>query len=140
MRNDVDWTNPHDATFAAPLAELLAMVDGSPFPVVMVGDFNSDADGSTTPTYQDVRDAGFVDAWLIGPPRGPGYTANQAPDLLTAVSQLFHRIDFVFYRDDSTRRTGEFQGAVHAEIWVRSRVTGPYRGSGRRTMPACSPH
>ena len=101
---------------AAQLAELLAIVDGSPFPVAMVGDFNSDADGSTTQTYQDVRDAGFVDAWLIGAPRGPGYTANQAPDLLNAVSQLFHRIDFVFYRDEFTERSGEFQGALNVEV------------------------
>jgi endonuclease/exonuclease/phosphatase family metal-dependent hydrolase len=72
-------------------AELLATVGQSPYPVIMVGDFNSDDDGSTTATYQTVRDAGFVDAWLIGPPRGTGYTSNQAPDLFNATSQLFHR-------------------------------------------------
>ncbi len=101
---------------AAQLAELLGVVDGSPYPVVMVGDFNSAADGSTTETYADVIDAGFVDAWLIGPPRGVGYTSNQASDLLNPVSQLFHRIDFVFYRDEFTDRTGKFQGAVMADI------------------------
>lgn len=101
---------------AAQLAELLGVVDGSPYPVVMVGDFNSAADGSTTETYADVIDAGFVDAWLIGPPRGVGYTSNQASDLSNPVSQLFHRIDFVFYRDEFTRSTGKFQGAVMADI------------------------
>ncbi len=101
---------------AAQLAELLGVVDGSPYPVVMVGDFNSAADGSTTETYADVIDAGFVDAWLIGPPRGVGYTSNQASDLLNPVSQLFHRIDFVFYRDEFTDHTGQFQGAVMADV------------------------
>jgi hypothetical protein len=101
---------------AMQLAELLAIVDGSPHPVIMVGDFNSDDDGSTTPTYQDVVNAGFVDAWLIGRPRGPGYTSNQSPDLLNASSQLFHRIDFVFYRDGFTTRTGSFRGSVAAEL------------------------
>ncbi len=101
---------------AAQLAQLLGFVDGSPHPVVMVGDFNSAADGSTTESYEDVLDAGFVDAWLIGSPRGLGYTSNQASDLMNPVSQLFHRIDFVFYRDDFTERTGKFQGAVKADV------------------------
>ncbi len=101
---------------AAQIAELLEIVGQSPYPTIMVGDFNSDDDGSTTTTYQDVIDAGFADAWLIGPARGAGLTANQAPDLLNSASQLFHRIDFVFYRDEFTRRTGKFQGAVTAEL------------------------
>lgn len=101
---------------AAQLAELLDVVDGSPYPLVMVGDFNSDDDGSTTATYGDVIDAGFVDAWLIGPPRGVGYTSNQDPELLNPVSQLFHRIDFVFYRDEFTDGTGHFQGTAMAEV------------------------
>ncbi len=101
---------------AAQLAELLGVVGGSPYPVVMVGDFNSAADGSTTVTYRDVVDAGFVDAWLIGPPRGVGYTSNQAFDLLNPASQLFQRIDFVYYRDEFTRTTGQFQGAAKAQV------------------------
>ncbi len=98
------------------LQELLFIVNQSPYPVIMVGDFNSDDDGSTTATYQTVRDEGFVDAWLIGPQRGAGYTSNQAPDLLNATSQLFHRIDFVFYRDKFTKETGQFQGSVKAQV------------------------
>jgi len=101
---------------AYQLAELLMIAGSFENPVIMAGDFNSDADGSTTTTYQDVRDAGFVDAWLIGPPRGAGFTANQAPDLLNATSGLFHRIDFIFYRDAFTQATGHFQGSVKAEV------------------------
>jgi endonuclease/exonuclease/phosphatase family metal-dependent hydrolase len=172
VRNDVAWTNPQNANFAAALpvelvgqtlfilrgwasvditfkglpyrfvnthlepadiapgvvdpllaalqaaqaAELLAIVGQSPYPTIMVGDLNTAADGSTTATYQTARDAGFVDAWLIGPPRGAGYTSNQAKDLLNPTSQLFHRIDFVFYRDEFTKETGLFQGSVKAEV------------------------
>ncbi|NIW35197.1 MAG: hypothetical protein GWN32_01030 [Gemmatimonadetes bacterium] len=100
---------------AGQIAELLNVVDGAPYPVIMAGDFNSNADGGTTPTYGNVLDAGFVDTWLIGRPRGLGYTANQPPDLLNPTSELFHRIDFIFYRDGFSESTGRFQGSVMAE-------------------------
>jgi endonuclease/exonuclease/phosphatase family metal-dependent hydrolase len=101
---------------AYQLAELLMIAGSIENPVIMAGDFNSDADGSTTPTYQDVRDAGFLDAWLIGPQRGNGFTANQASDLLNVNSELFHRIDFIFYRDAFTQATGHFQGSVKGQL------------------------
>ena len=101
---------------AMQLEELLGVADASPIPVIMVGDFNSDDDGSTTATYQSVLDAGFVDTWLIGRPRGTGYTSNQAPDLMSATSELFHRIDFIFYRDEVTAGKGKFRGSVAAEV------------------------
>jgi len=101
---------------AKQLEELLGIVDTSPHPVILVGDFNSDDDGSTTATYQTVRDAGFVDAWLIGRPRGTGYTANQSPDLRNETSELFHRIDFIFYRDEFTAAKGKLRGSVAVEV------------------------
>jgi len=107
---------PLEPLQAAQLQELLMIAGSHENPVIMAGDFNSDADGSTTATYQDVRDAGFVDAWLIGPPRGDGFTSNQAPDLMNANSELFHRIDFIFYRDAFTEATGRFQGSVKAQL------------------------
>jgi endonuclease/exonuclease/phosphatase family metal-dependent hydrolase len=101
---------------AKQLEDLLVVADASPHSVIMVGDFNSDDDGSTTATYQTVLDAGFVDSWLEGRPRGAGFTANQSPDLLNATTELFHRIDFIFYRDDFTKDGGNFRGSVHAEL------------------------
>jgi hypothetical protein len=59
---------------------------------------------------------GFVDAWTIGEPRGLGFTSNQDADLLNAASKLFHRIDFVLYRDAFTTANGTFQGSSHAEL------------------------
>ena len=101
---------------AAQLAELLVMVGAATAPVIMVGDFNSDDDGSTTATYQTVREAGFVDAWLVGRPRGAGLTANQSPSLMIEDSELFHRIDYVFYRDAVTAVGGPFRGSVAADV------------------------
>lgn len=96
-------------------AELVAFAASSPIPVVLLGDLNTAADGETTATYQMLTDAGFVDAWLVGRPRGDGFTSNQAADLLNPVSQLFHRIDFVFIGPELTNPEGRFQGSVHAE-------------------------
>jgi endonuclease/exonuclease/phosphatase family metal-dependent hydrolase len=101
---------------AGQLEELMGMVEASSHPVIMVGDFNSDDDGSTTATYQAVRDSGFADTWLVGRPRGDGYTGNQSPDLMNEESELFHRIDYIFYRDEFSRRTGGFLGSVAAQL------------------------
>ncbi len=101
---------------AAQLAELMSIMDASPDPVILTGDLNSAADGTSTPTYADLVADGFVDAWLTGQPHGAGYTANQAPDLLNSESQLFHRIDFVLFRDRVTGTAAHLPGAVQAEL------------------------
>ena len=41
-----------------PTPELLALFADDPLPVVLVGDVNSSADGSTSATYANVLDAG----------------------------------------------------------------------------------
>ncbi len=98
---------------AAQAAELLQVLDQSPYPVILTGDLNSDDDGSTTATYADVRSSGFVDSWLVGPPRGEGYTSGQ--DIFDPEPGFYHRIDYVFYRDDFTRAKGRFQGSIAAD-------------------------
>lgn len=96
--------------------ELMQELDNSPYPVILTGDLNSDASGCTTPTYPSLISDGFVDAWTLGRPLGDGFTSNQADDLLNGASALWHRIDFVLYRDAFTTRTGQFQGSAHAEL------------------------
>ncbi|MFQ5678379.1 MAG: endonuclease/exonuclease/phosphatase family protein [Gemmatimonadota bacterium] len=100
----------------AQLGELLGFLAGTSRPVILTGDFNSAADGSSTSTYAEVLESGFVDAWTIGRPRGDGFTANQDPDLANPASKLFQRIDFVFYRDAFTARRGRIRGAVQAKV------------------------
>ena len=96
--------------------ELMGILAASPYPTVLTGDLNSDASGCTTPTYPDLIEAGFVDAWTLGRPLGDGFTANQDDDLRNGASALWHRIDFIMYRDEFTTRTGRFQGSAHADL------------------------
>jgi endonuclease/exonuclease/phosphatase family metal-dependent hydrolase len=91
------------------------ILDASPYPTLLTGDLNSDASGCTTPTYPNLIDDGFVDAWNLGPPLGDGFTSNQADDLQNETSELFHRIDFILYRDEFTAGDGPFRGSSQAE-------------------------
>src|SRR5690606_769559 len=91
-------------------AELIGVAGASPLPVVMVGDFNSAADGSQTPTYASLVDAGFEDVWNR---RGhPGYTCCHAEDLLNARPALDQRLDLIFVRGFRTAP----QGSIGARV------------------------
>jgi endonuclease/exonuclease/phosphatase family metal-dependent hydrolase len=80
----------------AQAQELLAGPAATSMPVVMVGDFNSHADGSTTPTYGFLVAAGFTDAWTEARPDDPGNGCCWNSDLVSGV--LDHRIDLVLYK------------------------------------------
>jgi endonuclease/exonuclease/phosphatase family metal-dependent hydrolase len=73
-------------------------------PVVLLGDLNSKADGSGTPTYADLLEVGFADAWAeVG--RGSGFTCCQDDDLLNKASHLSDRRDFVLFDNGSFQTT-----------------------------------
>ncbi len=80
--------------------ELLAGPLDTSLPVIVLGDLNSAADGSSTPTYGNFLAAGFEDAWSVEQPGDPGFTCCQAENLLNPSSILTERIDFVLFRDD----------------------------------------
>jgi endonuclease/exonuclease/phosphatase family metal-dependent hydrolase len=65
-------------------------------PVVMAGDFNSNADGSSTPTYGMLIGAGFTDAWPQARPDDPGNGCCWNSDLVSGV--LDHRIDLILFK------------------------------------------
>lgn len=99
---EIRFVNTHLEAFAAPVQvlqaqELLQILASELRPVALVGDFNSEADGSTTPTYGMVVGAGFIDAWE---PRGQGFTCCHDSDLRNLAASLDERIDFVFLRGD----------------------------------------
>jgi hypothetical protein len=79
--------------------ELLNGPGNTNLPVVFIGDFNSKADGTGTPTYLKIIDAGFIDAWNIRG-KGNGFTCCQAENLLNQVSSLDERLDLVLFRGD----------------------------------------
>jgi len=65
----------------------------APGPVIAVGDFNSRADNTGTPTYAALTADYFRDAWWAG--SGSGLTCCQDADLDNTASQLDERIDLV---------------------------------------------
>jgi endonuclease/exonuclease/phosphatase family metal-dependent hydrolase len=100
----------------AQALELLGLLGDSDAPVIVVGDFNSAADGSSTPTYEMIRGACFVDTWTVGSRRGPGYTCCQETMLQNPISVADRRLDIIFYRDRPTMSSGRFFGSVVAEL------------------------
>jgi endonuclease/exonuclease/phosphatase family metal-dependent hydrolase len=91
--------------------ELLAGPANTDLPVILVGDFNSRADGLGTATYANLVAAGFDDAWAETRPGDPGFTGTQDALLLNHSSEADERIDLVLYRGDvraiSTEIVGE---------------------------------
>ncbi len=99
----------------AQAAELLEGPADTALPILIMGDLNSAAGAggvpgqSDTSTYDDLIDAGFVDAWSEER-LGPGFTCCHAEDLRNAVPLLAERIDLVLVRGlgpRSATRLGE---------------------------------
>jgi endonuclease/exonuclease/phosphatase family metal-dependent hydrolase len=67
-------------------------------PLVVLGDLNSNADGTGTPTYNNFIRSDFMDVWKEVA-RGPGYTCCQEANLLNPASSLDSRIDFILYKN-----------------------------------------
>lgn len=91
----------------AQAGDLLAGPAATPMSVIMVGDFNSRADGLGTATYQQILIGmgGFTDAWTRAEGADPGYTWSDNPDLrgsspLDPAAVDPQRIDLVLYRGD----------------------------------------
>jgi endonuclease/exonuclease/phosphatase family metal-dependent hydrolase len=118
----VRFVNTHlEPEFPAPAIqvlqgqELLAGPANTSLPVIMVGDFNSRADGSGTATYGSLIAAGFDDAWSQTRPGDPGYTCCQDALLLNPVSQADQRIDLVLYRGDVRAASTDIVGENPAD-------------------------
>jgi len=87
--------------------DLLTGPEATTMSVVLVGDFNSRADGLGTPTYQQllVGMGGLTDAWTHTQGPDPGYTWSDDPDLrgtspLDPAATDPQRIDLILYRGD----------------------------------------
>jgi hypothetical protein len=77
----------------AQAREMIAIADASPYPVILLGDFNSSADGSQTPSYQMIADAGYLDIWGERP---NGLTCCHAEDLSNHLAAFDQRLDVIF--------------------------------------------
>jgi endonuclease/exonuclease/phosphatase family metal-dependent hydrolase len=109
---------------AAQTSELInVVVAGLEGVTIVAGDLNSDPENpgapSWTPTYDDMIDAGFSDAWEQGrhSRRNPGFTCCQDPNLRNGTSLLDQRIDFVLVRQsEPPSRSGKVRGSMKVEI------------------------
>jgi endonuclease/exonuclease/phosphatase family metal-dependent hydrolase len=81
--------------------ELVQTAASTTLPVVLVCDCNATPDlpaDPTYPSYQLIKNAGFVDAFRTARPDQPGFTISQAENLLNPISSLTRRIDLVQFR------------------------------------------
>jgi endonuclease/exonuclease/phosphatase family metal-dependent hydrolase len=89
--------------------ELINGPGNTNLPVILIGDFNSKADGTGTPTYSKLIDAGFIDAWTIKG-KGNGFTCCQAENLLNQDSSLNERIDLILFKGNINVKDIELVG------------------------------
>jgi len=133
--------NPQAQALLAPLQEgqardlvnLLKPVAG---PVVLVGDFNSAADGSTTMSYATVASS-FTDTYAKLNPGMPGFTC--CTDITAPAPTYRERIDIVFFRgagvgpqaveyvgtDPAKRTPSGLWPSDHAGVVATLQVPGP---------------
>ena len=78
--------------------ELLSGPANTSLRVILVGDYNSRADGTGTPTYSNLTGAGFTDAWSVTHPGELGNTFGHEPLLRNTTVNLTQRIDLVLFR------------------------------------------
>ena len=87
--------------------ELIAIMEQSTLPVILAGDFNSDASGlgigpDQTPTAAMIVEAGYADTWQTLHPGEPGFTwPLYLEDVLVVfpVDLFLERIDLIFARN-----------------------------------------
>jgi endonuclease/exonuclease/phosphatase family metal-dependent hydrolase len=110
---------PPFSTQQAQASELLATAANTTMPVIMVADFNTDANNSADPsfpTYQLLTvTGGFTDAWKEKFPSLPGNTCCQDDDLLNPTSLLSTRVDLILYRGDMSVRDIKLVGHLPSD-------------------------
>jgi endonuclease/exonuclease/phosphatase family metal-dependent hydrolase len=87
----------------AQARELIAELADAALPVIIAGDFNSNANrqpdiGDYTDTYPALIEAGFTDAWAAVNPGDPGNTCCRAADLRNSLLSLDRRVDLILTR------------------------------------------
>jgi endonuclease/exonuclease/phosphatase family metal-dependent hydrolase len=97
---------------SAQAQEILIGPAAIDMPVILVGDFNSDAEGSgpVSQTYTQIIAAGFTDAWSEEHPNKDGYTFGHDADLRNPKPDLDSRIDLVLYRGNFRTLDAEVVG------------------------------
>lgn len=124
----------NDASQVAQGQELAAGPALTKLPTILLGDLNSRADGTGTPTHANLLAAGFTDAWPEVHPRDVGLTCCHGEDLRELGGPFYSRIDYVLLRNGPTavaagilgrapsERLGGLWPSDHAGVWARVRL------------------
>ena len=119
---------------AAQAQELLTGPANTTLPVIMAGDFNSDANGTDGTTTYGLLTQTFVDAWSVAHPHHPGFTWGHDPLLADPSVEFIWRLDLVLYRGpqfqviDMLRLSPRFEATPplwpsdHASVVTRLRI------------------
>jgi endonuclease/exonuclease/phosphatase family metal-dependent hydrolase len=93
----------HPGIQAIQASELMLGPCNTPLPVVLVGDFNTDAPGgdpSQNAGYQIILSSGFADGWSLLHAGDPGYTwALHTGDSVTSITPT-QRLDLMLFRGE----------------------------------------
>ncbi len=112
-------------------AELATTAGNTKLPTVLLGDLNSRADGTGTPTYSNLLKAGFRDAWPEAHLDDVGLTCCHGDDLREPGGPFYSRIDYVLLKNGfhavAAGIVGEEPGdrlnglwpSDHAGVWAR---------------------
>ena len=100
INTHLEQEGPLNAIQVAQGNEILNGPANTSLPVILVGDFNSRADGTGTPTYSNLIGAGFKDAWSATHPTDLSNTWGHDADLLNTTVNLTQRLDLVLFRNN----------------------------------------
>lgn len=124
----------NDASQVAQGQELAAGPARTSLPTILLGDLNSRADGTGTPTYANLLATRFRDAWPQAHPNDTGLTCCHGDDLRELGGPFYSRLDYVLLKngfrataagilgEESQDRVSGLWPSDHAGVWARLRL------------------
>jgi endonuclease/exonuclease/phosphatase family metal-dependent hydrolase len=125
------FSDPSQVAQGQQLGEALS---AGKLPTVLLGDLNSRADGTGTPTHANLLALGFKDAWTEAHPNDIGLSCCHGDDLRELGGPFYSRIDYVLLRNGfravgagivgqkPSGRSGGLWPSDHAGVWARLRL------------------
>ena len=123
-----------DTSQVAQGEELGKRLAAGKIPTVLLGDLNSRADGTGTPTHANLLALGFKDAWTEAHPNDVGLSCCHGDDLHDLGGSFYSRIDYVLLKNGfravaagivgqkPSDRIGGLWPSDHAGVWARLRL------------------
>jgi endonuclease/exonuclease/phosphatase family metal-dependent hydrolase len=123
-----------DTSQVAQGEELGKRLAAGKIPTVLLGDLNSRADGTGTPTHANLLALGFKDAWTQAHPNDVGLSCCHGDDLRDPGGPFYSRIDYVLLKNGfravgagivGQKPSDRIRGlwpSDHAGVWARLRL------------------